>query len=218
MKARPRKGNRGGSINDLPYPVRQGGILCPYYKKWMHMLDRSYSYRYNYPESSYYGTYVCDEWLKASSFKDWMEKQVWQGLELDKDILVKGNKVYSPETCCFVPKKINVYFLASVLVKSKMDRSLPLGSHIRVYDGVKTRSIDYICNCGGKYLGIFKDPFDAHKAWQEQKVKDIRDIVSWWKSDEKYGMSYQQNVADVLLNRAIIIENQYNKGEVTWDY
>ena len=73
------------------------------------------------------GCTVCEEWLNYSNFKVWYDQNRIKGmaLDLDKDILFKGNKVYSPETCCFVPHAINTLFL-----NGKKNRGdLPLGVH-----------------------------------------------------------------------------------------
>lgn len=81
---------------------------CPFYARWHSMITRCYSEKFQYKNPSYIGCSVCDEWLTFSNFKRWMEQQDWHGKDLDKDILVKGNRVYSPETCMFVDRKTNI--------------------------------------------------------------------------------------------------------------
>ena len=88
----------GVGVNDLQSPKD-----CPYYDRWKKMLKRCYSG--NWP--SYEDCAVCDEWLTFSNFKSWMEKQDWKNKELDKDIIEPGCRVYSPDSCCFVPPDIN---------------------------------------------------------------------------------------------------------------
>ena len=58
---------------------------------------------------TYKGCSVSEEWLRFSNFKRWMEKQDWDGKQLDKDILFEGNKVYSAETCVFVTSVVNSF-------------------------------------------------------------------------------------------------------------
>jgi hypothetical protein len=77
------------------------------YKKWVSMLERCYSQKFKNKKPTYKNCTACDEWLIFSNFKQWFENNYIDGYELDKDILVLGNKVYSPETCCFVPHIIN---------------------------------------------------------------------------------------------------------------
>ena len=62
--------------------------------------------------TSYEDVTCCDEWLSFGNFVEWVNKEVGysgkpEGTELDKDILVKGNKIYSPEACSFVPTAVN---------------------------------------------------------------------------------------------------------------
>ena len=69
----------------------------------------------------------CQEWLIFSNFKSWMKQQDWEGKQLDKDLLIYQNKIYSPETCVFVDRKINQF-----LVKSNNSRGkYPLGVSYR---------------------------------------------------------------------------------------
>ena len=80
------------------------------YKKWASMLRRCYEKKYNITNETYNDCYVCDEWKLFSNFKRWFDDPVngyRDGYHLDKDLLFKGNKMYSPETCCFLPHEIN---------------------------------------------------------------------------------------------------------------
>lgn len=67
---------------------------------------------------TYEGCTVCDEWLYFSNFKKWFDENYIEGFQLDKDIIIRGNKVYSPQTCCFVPKEINI--ISKIKVKEFM--------------------------------------------------------------------------------------------------
>ena len=109
-------GNRtlvsGYGINDSDYQtkiiINGKRVECPVYRKWHSMLNRCYSDKYQARYPTYIGATVCKDWMTFSVFKDWMEKQDWQGKELDKDIIVAGNRMYSPDTCCFVPRALNL--------------------------------------------------------------------------------------------------------------
>ena len=117
----------GVGVNDLCYRVhvqeevtKNGGkrirktvFLCKYYAVWKSMLERCYSKKFLESNPSYIGTSVCSEWLSASEFKKWMEQQDWSGKCLDKDIVVPGNKLYSPETCAFVLPTTNLFVVGS---------------------------------------------------------------------------------------------------------
>jgi hypothetical protein len=102
---------KGVGINDAPYIVstRLDGkkVLCPFYSVWMNMLERCYGSRYQARCPTYRGCSVCTEWITFTNFKSWMEVRDWKGMQLDKDFLVIGNKVYSPDTCIFVTHSLN---------------------------------------------------------------------------------------------------------------
>lgn len=104
----------GVATNDSDYKtellIDGKRFVCPFYMKWTRMLQRCYSEKYTTKNPSYKDVKACYEWLVFSNFKAWMIGQDWNGNELDKDILIQGNKVYSPETCLFVSHEINSLF------------------------------------------------------------------------------------------------------------
>lgn len=106
-----RKPVYGHGVNDADYvtcsTVNGKRVMCPIYRSWTNMLERCYGEKYQERRPTYIGCTVCNEWLTFSVFKSWMVTQDWTGKELDKDIRIKGNKTYSPETCCFVTTKEN---------------------------------------------------------------------------------------------------------------
>ena len=79
------------------------------YNKWRWMLLRCYDENELKKEPTYVGCQVCDEWLNFQNFAEWINNNKYEcnDLELDKDLLVKGNKLYSPNTCCLLPHEIN---------------------------------------------------------------------------------------------------------------
>ena len=109
----------GVGINDADYYVRrevtEGGNKviwkCPFYTRWLNMLTRCYYENYQKKYPSYKGCFVCEGWLRFSNFRAWMVQQDWEGKELDKDILIRGNKVYSPQRCVFVERMVNGFIL-----------------------------------------------------------------------------------------------------------
>ncbi len=110
--------------NDADYVVRQFETIvvdgkqqqkrvrmCSFYRAWSGMLRRGYSAQYKEKHPTYKDVTVCKEWHLFSNFKKWMEEQPWEGMCLDKDLLVKGNKEYSPSTCAFVPNRVNTLLI-----------------------------------------------------------------------------------------------------------
>lgn len=140
---------------------------CPYYLTWCNMLRRAYSEKEKLKNPSYKYASVCDEWLKLSSFKAWMETQDWQDKQLDKDLLVRGNKVYSPETCCFVSSVINSF----VTECNKSRGEWPIG----VYWFKRQSKFKACCRNPftntREHLGYFDDPNTAHQAWLTRKLE-----------------------------------------------
>ncbi|NCB78654.1 MAG: hypothetical protein EOM41_01390 [Bacilli bacterium] len=139
--------------------------VCPYYQKWLDMIKRCYRTDKS-KNPTYKDCSVCNEWLTFSNFKKWMETQDWEGKALDKDLLIYQNKVYSPETCCFVPQEIN-----SFLTKCNKSR----GQHPLGVDRIK-RCAKFRCRInngtgGNEYLGLYASEQAAHKAWQLAKME-----------------------------------------------
>ena len=101
----------GIGVNDADYitrPTIDGKKLhCPIHQKWQSMLARCYDPKCHAKQPTYIGCTVATEWLTFSNFHDWMTEQEWVGKALDKDILIIGNKIYSPENCLFVSQAVN---------------------------------------------------------------------------------------------------------------
>lgn len=106
-----RKPVYGIGINDAAYithPKVDGKLItCPFYRKWSDMLKRCYSEMFKDKNPTYRACAVCEEWLTFTVFKDWMSAQVWESMELDKDLINPGCKIYSPKNCRFITKQLN---------------------------------------------------------------------------------------------------------------
>ena len=91
------------------------------YKDWASMIGRGYCSKTKKKYPTYKDCTVCKEWHNFQNFAEWAVQQPFYGLgyQLDKDILVRGNKLYSPETCCYVPQQINKLVLARNAKDSK---------------------------------------------------------------------------------------------------
>jgi hypothetical protein len=163
-------GMYGVATNDADYQVkimkeRKPIWQCPYYCRWAHMLARCYSKEFQKTKSTYIGCAVCDEWLLFSNFKRWMENQDWRGKELDKDILFEGNKVYSPETCAFVHKKVNMLTVSAGAIRGEY----PLGVSFDKKKGKVKAECCNIFTLKHEFLGYFHCPQEAHNAWKRRK-------------------------------------------------
>lgn len=81
------------------------------YKYWAGMITRCYSEDYHKTRETYRGCSVAKEWHYFPNFRKWFNDNYVDGYHLDKDLLNQGNKVYSPETCCFIPPEVNSYIV-----------------------------------------------------------------------------------------------------------
>ncbi len=116
----------GVGVNDSDYPVRIHEMVngkakivyeCPIFVTWKDMMKRCYSESYQKKSPTYKGCSVCPEWLSFMAFHSWAKDKIGvdldgKKLQLDKDIVKEGNKLYSPETCNFVPTKVNNFLLS----------------------------------------------------------------------------------------------------------
>lgn len=116
-----------GYIGEGKYKAVEEGRLTKQYRTWISMFSRCYNENTLKKSPTYRGVEVSCRWYNFQNFAEWCEEnynsEIMQGWALDKDILVKRNKIYSPETCCFVPKEIN-----QVFVKCDSERGVyPIG-------------------------------------------------------------------------------------------
>lgn len=90
-------------------PVKDGEKISKCYDVWRRMLQRCYDPQYKIDHPTYVGVGCCEDWKDYQNFAKWFytTSNFHSGFELDKDLLVQGNKIYSPETCCFLPSEIN---------------------------------------------------------------------------------------------------------------
>ena len=150
------------------------------YNAWTNMLNRCYSVEFQNKNQAYIGCSVSEEWLLFESYYEWLHSQPnydkWSGDEkwcVDKDILLKGNKMYSPKTCCLVPDYVNTLF-----VKKDASRgNLPIGVCIHK-DGFQACCSNPLLN-KYVYLGIYDSSeraFQAYKKYKENLIKQIAEI------------------------------------------
>lgn len=155
-------------------------------KCWIGMLERCYSDKYQLKKPTYIDCSVDERWHNFQVFAEWFENNYTQGFELDKDILVKGNKVYSPETCCFVPREVN-----SLFTKRNSKRGdYPIG--------VRREGNRYVARLGGNiYLGIFDTIEEAFNAYKTAKELYIKEVADKWRSqitEQVYEAMYNYKV------------------------
>lgn len=149
------------------------------YDYWDGILRRCYSERIKKLRNSYSDCLVDEYWHNLQNFGEWFEKnynpKYMKSWCLDKDILVKGNRIYSPETCCFVPNEINVIFTNGYIRRGEYPKGVSYKPKINKYiaqyqkDGVVT------------HIGTFKTVDEAFQAYKEVKEKYIKEKADKWK-------------------------------------
>lgn len=137
-------------------------------------MVRCYSEEYLSRFPTYIGCSVCEEWRYFSKFKQWFDEHYVDGWDLDKDILVKGNKVYSPQTCCFVPNEIN-----TLLNKCKGNRGNTGVIGVTFRRGRYIARLNKFGKC--KQVGVFDDKNEAFIAYKLAKESYIKEVADKWK-------------------------------------
>jgi len=183
--------------------------ICSFYQRWSNMLQRCYSEKFHKNHPTYKDCTVCNEWHLFSNFKKWMEIQDWEDKQLDKDLLAYSNRVYSPDTCVFVPKELNKF-----LTKREKNRGLyPLGVcyQIKPQKSIVELTKPFLSkisiNSNDTYLGHFNTSEEAHRAWQLAKIEraevlkkeqtDIRIITGLQRIINKIQNDYDNNLETI---------------------
>ena len=166
------------------YPITINGVKTKEYKLWQSMLQRCYSdSAYNKQRPTYIDCEVSDNFKSYEYFYEWCHKQIGFGVDgngnpfqLDKDLLIKGNKVYSEDSCVFLPQEIN-----TLLVKNTASR----GEHLIGVSWSKTNKAfrAMINKNKGKpeHLGYFKTELEAFNAYKEAKESFVKEQAEKWK-------------------------------------
>lgn len=138
---------------------------CPLYQVWHSMLMRCYNQKYLATSPTYAGCSVHSDWHSFVAFRKWMLTQDWDGNQLDKDILVPGNKVYSKDTCVFIPGSLNNFLTGDKSVGKYLTGVDPRGRKVLPFTA-------RICDAFGKgyiNLGHYATELEAHEAWKKKK-------------------------------------------------
>ena len=163
------------------YKGREGGSKSKCYNTWKGIMERSYDKNLKEKHKTYEEVTCCEEWHNYQNFAKWYEENFYEveneKMHLDKDILFKNSKVYSPETCVFVPQRINALF-----VKSDGTRGdYPIGVYFH------KREQKYVAQCRilerdqQKFLGYFNTPEEAFQRYKKFKEEYIGQVAEEYK-------------------------------------
>lgn len=167
----------GVGIVGVKYPTKINSKMTKEYMAWNNMLKRCFNEKLKEKCPTYNDITCCKEWLLFENFYEWLYLQPnfskWTNGDkwsVDKDILIKGNKIYSPETCCLVPHNVN-----SLFVKCDSARGdCPIGVN-KKDDGFQARCQNPFLN-NYEYIGFYDSEtkaFNAYKKYKENLIKQI---------------------------------------------
>ena len=138
------------------------------------MFRRCYNKEWQEKEPTYKGCKVCYEWIYFSNFKKWYKDNFYkiedEQMELDKDILNKGNKIYSPKNCIFVPKIINCLFTKSNKIRGDLPIGVKLGKNNKYVS--QYSYYDFIKNKGKIYEHIEEDDIIYEQIENNSEIYD----------------------------------------------
>ncbi len=189
----------GIGVLGAKYPVSEGGVLTKEYVLWTGMLERCHSDAYKKKHPTYKDCEVSENFLHYEYFYEWCHNQIGFGVKgwhLDKDLLTKGNKVYSEDSCVFIPQEINL-----LLVKRDNNRgeyligvswSSPHKSFVATVNKNKGKS---------EHLGFFNTEIEAFNAYKTAKESFVKEQANKYKSQidlRAYNalMNYEVNIND----------------------
>lgn len=173
----------GVGINDYDGRITDSNLkIYPFAQAWDSMIKRAYSTKYHLDKPSYKDVTVCKEWLSLSNFKEWHDLHYKEGCQLDKDLRVVGATEYGPDTCSYVPSRLN-----SLFIDRKRDRgSLPLGVYL-----CKGRYTAQLSKSGKReWLGYHDTVEEAYEAYIFAKLIYSHEVIE----------SFRGEVSDTLLD------------------
>lgn len=177
------------------------------FKLWDSMLKRCYSEvdLQRYP--TYRPCFVCDDWLHLPVFETWLADNYYQcGDEkmcLDKDILYKNNKIYSPETTMIVPERINILF-----TKTNANRGqYPIGVYYKKKNKKFVAQVSKLKDEKShtkqqEHLGLYDTPEEAFQAYKRAKEDYIKEVADFYMN--RYS-NFPQKLYDALYNYKVEI-------------
>jgi len=188
----------GVGVNDWVGNISVDGRKIREYNLWQGMLERCFDEKFKQRRTTYNDVTCSKEWLSMTKFIEDVSQMRGFGLDgwaLDKDILQKGNKLYSKDTCCFVPLEVN-----NLLVKSDNSRGeYPVGV---CFHKTRGKFMAYLrINGKLKHLGLFTTPEEAFQVYKLAKEAYIKVVAHKWKHllDERIFqalMSYEVAIDD----------------------
>lgn len=200
----------GWGVNDSTGDVKNN----PHYQKWDSMLRRCYKPCSQNVSIIYEVCTVDERWKHFSEFEKWSKLNYVEGYQLDKDLLVAGNKVYGPDFCRYVPAFVN----SSVVTHDRGRGECPLGVSKmkpckRSTNGRKKPFIVKLTDDGiTRNFGYFSDPLEGHKIWQIEKAKQLQKVLNKYSEcvmfDTQIACSLNNKIWKLLLDHSMGAETK----------
>ena len=192
-----------GYIGEGKYKGNENSETHKYYVIWVSMLQRCYDPKYQERYSTYNRCKVEDFFLNFQHMCEWLDENYYEIpgeiMCLDKDILYKGNKIYSRDTCIFVPQRINNLF-----TKRDNDRGdYPIGMH-------KILSGNYRVRCSNGFgkqidLGVYPTKEEAFRVYKQCKEKVIKEVIDYYKG--KIPEHHYSRLREAMYNYEVEIDD-----------
>ena len=172
-----------GYLGEGEYKSRENGKDTRVYSTWTNMLQRCYDKKYHEKYPTYIDCKTYKKWHNFQNFGNWYDDNYYEiegeRMDLDKDILVKGNKIYSPETCIFVPNTINLLFIKN---DNKRGKSLIGTSPFKGKYVAQCRIINpETGKSKNEYLGRYETQEEAFKVYKYYKERNIKEVADYYK-------------------------------------
>ena len=177
-----------------PYNSRdKNGKQTRCYKIWKEMIGRCYCSKVSeYNNYGGNGVTVCKEWLNFQNYAKWYYDNCYnESFVVDKDFLVKGNKIYGPNYCCFIPKEINI----AITKRAQKRGNTPIG--VRIKNNKIIAQINYMNK--KKHLGTFSTIEEAFSAYKKEKELYLKEYAN------KYKNILPKQVYNTIYNYQVLI-------------
>lgn len=165
-----------GFNSRVKYTAKVNGKIRKSYDAWRRMLERCYCPKLHVRRPTYIGCTVAKEWYDYQVFAEWYENHVHRDAryQLDKDLLVPNNRVYSAESCCLIPCELN-----NILTDSRAARGdLPQGVSLKKESGRYSAIMQV--NKKSTHLGYFDTPEEAHQVYKTAKERYVKNKALEW--------------------------------------
>ena len=193
-----------GYLGEGKYKVSENGKNTRVYDTWKAMLQRCYSEKEHERHPTYIGCEVYEGWHNFQNFAKWYKDNYYEvGNEkmcLDKDILFKGNKIYSPDTCIFVPETINKLFIKNdknrgeSVIGATLCKNGKYEAHCQIFNPETGKSKK-------ETLGLYDTQEKAFEVYKYYKERNIKEIANYYKEQ------IPQNLYDAMYSYEVEIND-----------